>query len=268
MRSVLQCSHCRWVGIVTGLLVSVSLLSACGSSAPVIEEGTLPDAFPNHSPTDIRQAVQRTADTLTAFDSEVRMQLNSPTQDRSFRATLRQRRADSLWMDVRGPLGINAARMLVTPDSFYVHNRIDDELAVGPVESAQQVLPVPVSSETLFQNLLGLLVPPNGADWSLRHDDALYHLEDDEGRYTYSVDPSIWRVVRFVERDEDGSVVDERVFTDHTQVEGVLLPTRVMLRRPNDGVRALLTYRSITLTPESLSFPFDVPSDVQRVALP
>lgn len=228
----------------------------------------MPDAFPNHSSTDIQQAVRQTTDTLTAFDSEVRMELKSPMRDGRFRATLRQRRSDSLWMDVRGPLGINAARMLVTPDSFYVHNRIDNELAVGPIESVQQMLPVPVSSETLFHNLLGLLVPPNGADWSLRHDDALYHIEDDEGRYTYSVDPSIWRVVRFVERDEDGAVVDERVFTDHTRVEGVLLPTRVVLHRPNDGVRALVTYRSITLTPESLSFPFDVPSDVQRVALP
>ncbi|MFO8232091.1 MAG: DUF4292 domain-containing protein [Longimonas sp.] len=268
MRSVLQCSPHRGIGIVIGIFAIAALLSACGSSAPVVEEEGVPNAFPNHTPADIREAVHGSTDTLTAFEGEVRMDLNSPMQSGRFRATLRQRRSDTLWMNVRGPLGIDAARMMVTPDSFYVHNRIDEELAVGPVESAQQVLPVPVSSETLFQNLMGLLVLPTEGDWSLRHDDELYHLEDAEGRYTYSVDPSIWRVVRFVERDEQGTVVDERVFTDHTRVDGVLIPSRVVLRRPGDGIRALMTYRSITLTPESLSFPFDVPSDVQRVALP
>lgn len=268
MRSVLQCSPYRWAGIIIGVLASAGLLSACGSSAPTVEEGTIPDAFPNHTPTEIREAVHGHTDTLDAFEGEVRMDLNSPMQNGRFRATVRQRRTDSLWMNVRGPLGINAARMLVTPDSFYVHNRIDDELSVGPVETAQQVLPVPISSEALFQNLLGLLIPPNGEEWSVRHDDELYHFEDDAGRYTYSVDPSIWRVVRFVERDDAGSVVDERVFTDHTRVAGVLLPSRVVLRRPNDGIRAQMVYRSITLTPESLSFPFDVPADVQRIALP
>ncbi len=268
MRSALQCSPFRGVGIVIGILASLLLLSACGSSAPVIEETAMPDAFPNHTHADIQRAVQGRTDTLSAFEGDLRMSLNSPMRDERFRATLRQRRADSLWMNVRGPLGINAARMLVTPDSFYVHNRIDNELAAGPVEAAQQVLPVPMSSERLFQNLLGLLVPPNGPAWSVRADSALYHVEDASGRYTYSVDPSVWRVVRYVERAEDGTVVDERIFTDHTRVAGVLLPTRIVLRRPNEGVHALMTYRSITLTPKSLSFPFDVPADVQRVALP
>lgn len=228
----------------------------------------MPSAFPNHTPEAIRQAVQSQTDTLNAFEGDVRMNIDSPMRDGRFRATLRQQRADSLWMNVRGPLGINAARMLVTPDSFYVHNRIENELSVGPVAAMQRVLPLPVSSELLFQNLLGLLVPPQGPGWSVRAADAQYHFEHASGRYTYSVDPSIWRVVRYVERDASGAVVDERTFTDHTRVAGVLLPTRVRLHRPADGVQALVAYRSITLDPESLSFPLDVPSDVHRVALP
>ena len=268
MHNALQCSPKRGVGILASILASVLLLSACRSSAPAVEEGEMPSAFPNHTHADIRQAVQGRTDTLTAFEGDVRMDLSSPMRDGRFRATLRQRRTDSLWMSVRGPLGINAARMLVTSDSFYVHNRIDNELAVGPVATAQRMLPVPVSSELLFQNLLGLLVPPIGPNWSVRADSALYHVEDASERYSYTVDPSIWRVVRYVERASDGTVVDERVFADHTQVAGVLLPTRVVLRRPQDDVRALMTYRSITLAPQPLSFPLDVPDDVQRVAIP
>jgi hypothetical protein len=228
----------------------------------------MPDAFPNHTHADIQRAVQGRTDTLNAFEGDIRMELNSPMRDGRFRATLRQRRTDSLWMNVRGPLGINAARMLVTPDSFYVHDRINNELAVGPVETAQRVLPVPMSGELLFENLLGLLVPPRGPEWSVRADSMLYHIEHESGRYTYSVDPAVWRVVRYEERAANGSLVDERIFADHTRVAGVLLPTRVVLRRPRENVRALIAYRSITLTPESLSFPLDVPADVQRVALP
>ena len=271
MRSLPQCSgKYSTVRVLLLIMVSGAILAACGTSRPAVEEGTMPETFPNHSAASIIEAVHGATDTLQAFEGEVRMDLNSPMRDGRFRATIRQRRADSLWMNVRGPLGIDAARMLITPDSFYVHNRIDNELAVGTVDAAQQMLPVPVSGDALFQNLLGLIVPPSSSsdDWTLRHDNGLYHFDDPTGRYTYSVDPSIWRVVRFVERDADGSLIDERTFTDHTRVDGVLIPNRILLRRPDDGIRAILTYRSLTLTPESLSFLLDVPSDVQRVALP
>lgn len=254
------------VAFLLGTLLVV--LSACGTSRPAMEDTPQPEAFPDHSMTTIVDAVRGTTDTLRAFEGEVRMDVNSPMQSGRFRATLRQQRADSLWMNVRGPLGINAARMLITADSFYVHNRIEEELAVGSVESAQQVLPVPPNGDALFQNLLGLIVPPITSEWTLRHDNELYHLDDPAGHRTYSVDPSIWRVVRFVERDANGSIIDERVFTDHVRVDGVVVPNRILLRRPGDDVRAIMTYRSLTLTPDSLSFSLDVPSDIRRVALP
>ena len=228
----------------------------------------MPESFPDHSKATIIDAIQLSTDTLTAFEGEARLQLNSPFQDGRFRSTIRQERGDSLWMNVRATLGIEAARMLVTPDSFFVYNRIDNELASGSVQGAQRVFPVPVSGDELFTNLLGIVTPNDSIDWTLTHDDDLYHFDSPDERYRYSVDPSLWRVVRFVERDADGSVLDERIFSDHTTIDGVVVPNRIVLRRPPDDVRAVFTYRSLTLTPESLSFSLDASSDAKRVTLP
>ena len=244
------------------------MLAACGTSASTLEEGDMPEAFPNHSKDNIINAIHLSADTLQAFEGEARLELNSPMQNGRFRSTIRQQRGDSLWMNVRATLGIEAARMLVTPDSFFVYNRIDNELASGSVQGAQRVFPVPVSGDELFTNLLGVVAPNDAVDWTLTHDDEMYYFESPDQRYMYAVDPALWRVVRFVERDADGTILDERVFSDHTTVDGVVVPNRIMLRRPPDDVRAVFTYRSLTLTPDSLSFSLDASSDAERVTLP
>jgi hypothetical protein len=258
-------SWLAWAGVLAAVLVG-GLLAGCRSSEAV-RAPTLPDAFPHHAPAQIQARLAAGSDTLRAFRADARLSLDAPGRDGSFGADVRQRRSDSLYLAIRAPLGIEAARLLVTPDSFYVYNRLQRELAYGSVRAAQQVLPAPLVLGDAFETLLGLLVPADTVAWTVTADSTLYYLRNADDTRRYQVDPRRWRVLRYEERTPDGTLVEERRFADFTVIDGVYVPRRVTLRRPLDDVAASLYYRELTLNPARLSFDLRVRGDARRVPL-
>jgi glyoxylate utilization-related uncharacterized protein len=82
------------------------------------------------------------------------------------------------------------------------------------------------------------------------------------------VDPVRWRVIRYARTGENGDLVEERMFSDFTTVDGVTVPQQVLFRNRPENAMAMLNYESITLDPDNLSFDFSVPSGARRVELP
>jgi outer membrane lipoprotein-sorting protein len=239
------------------------LLLGCGGASKTAAPGVLPSAFPDHSADEIRAAIVQPTDTLRRFSAEARVTVQSPDENRSFNADIRQERADSLFMRF-SLFGFEGGRMLMTPDSVFIYDRRDGTVRIGPVAEAQQFLPAPVASDQVFANLLGVVAPPSSPDWTLRADSTRYYLSSPTGSETWTVDPRRWRVVRYERRASDGDLLEVRRFSDFRLVKGVPLPHSVTFRRPPDDLSAHLTYRSITLNPTGLSFSLGVPSNVPR----
>ena len=156
----------------------------------------------------------------------------------------------------------------MTPDSFYVHDRINKELTIGGIEKIQKVLPLPVTSETLYSSMLGLLEPITTKEIELSADSRYYTLSIPEENKKFMIDPAFWRVVRYEERSQDGSLIEERTFSEFDDVEGVYLPRRLTFRRPGDDMSASIYYRDININPRKISFDFNVSSSVQRIIIP
>ena len=206
-------------------------------------------------------------DSLYAFANKARLALRSPQQSGSFDARVVHRRGDSLYMSISPGFGIEAARVLVTPDSFFVYNRIQSELQYGSRAYAEQHLPAALTADDLFANLLGFLVPSPDVDWQIEADDSYYYLRDPAGRETYVVDPALWRVVRYVARNAEGDIVDERVFQEFDHIDGVLVPRSLSFRQPLQESTATLYYRDVDFNPGSLSFDLEVRGSAERVPL-
>jgi hypothetical protein len=225
----------------------------------------MPSAYPNHSAEQIRSAIQRPTDSLESFAADARVSVRSPQQNRSFNADVRQRRADSLFMRFT-LFGMEGGRMLLTPDSVFFYDRRHSTLRVGPVTEAQRFLPAPVASDQVFANMLGLIAPDSGVNWTVKADSSLYHLTDPSGRRRWTIDPSHWRVVRYVETTSDGTVIEKRDFSKFRLVEGVVVPHRIVFRRPIDDLMAQLNYENVRLNPSGLSFDLGVPSNLPRTS--
>lgn len=191
------------------------------------------------------------------------MTVQSPNQNRTFDALVRHRRADSLFMRV-SMFGFEGGRLLITPDSVFFFDSRKGVLRVGPAEAVRNIFPAPVSSEDFFQNMLGLIAPASGPNWSLRADSTLYYMQDPADRRRYVIDPGRWRVVRYKQQNGNGVVTEKRYFSNFRTVENVVLPARLVFRRPAGGLRAVVQYRDITLNPPDLTFSLDVPANVPR----
>lgn len=258
-------SRHSWFRRAALLAAALLLLNGCRSARPAIER-ELPSNFPSHSAGEILLNL-RTAypDTLHSFRGKASLAVRTPEQSGSFSADLHDRIGDSLYVSISPGLGIEAARALVTPDSFFFYDRIKNRLIYGSLDEAEGFLPQPFATEDLFQNLLGLVAPPIDVSFHVEADEAYYYLTDTSGTLTYAIDPAFWRVVRRTEYHEDGTLLEERIFSDFDTIDGIILPRRVRFSRPVEETRASIYYRSLTLNPNDLSFEFRVRDSAERI---
>lgn len=256
----------------TSLLLFLSLgagllLAGCSGSARTAERPGLPDRFPDHTVDQIHRQIVAATDTLHSFSAKARVTIRSPEQNRSFNAVVRQQRSDSLFMRF-SLFGVEGGRLLLTADSVFFFDTRKAVLRVGSASAVEEVVPIPVSSGHLFENMLGLLAPEPGTDWTLEADSSYYYLSTrPKRRKRYMVDPSQWRVVRHVKQTDLGRTIQKRLFSDFRSVDGLLIPHQIIFRRPMDNVSATVTYRTVNLNPSNLSLTLDVPPQVPRKPL-
>jgi hypothetical protein len=244
-------------------LGSALLILSCGSSAPTADSPRLPDRFPDHSADQIRRQIIGPTDTLDTYAAKARVTVQSPEQTRSFNAVVRHRRADSLFMRF-SLFGVEGGRLLLTRDSVFFYDTRKAVLRVGPVQAVQQIFPAPVASDQFFENMLGLIAPNTGIDWSVQADSSLYYFSGPGERERYTVDPIRWRVVRYERRSPSGTVLQKRLFSGFRPVEGLTLPGRLIFHRPAADLRAVVTYQEMDLNPSDPSFALNVPPQVPR----
>ena len=248
------------------VILAALLIHGCASTAPTPLERDLPSNFPNHSVQQILLNVTRAyPDSLLAYRAKASLAIRTPDRSGQFSADMRKSAGDSLYVSISPGLGIEAARALVTPDSFYFYDRLKNRLVYGSMDEAGDILPQPFASKGLFENLLGLISPPADVSWRMRADSGYYHLIAPDGLQTYTVDPAFWRVVRYTGRTEDGTLLEQRSFSEFDTFEGLVLPRRVEFSRPLEESRASIYYRSLALNPGDLSLDLDVRDSAERI---
>ncbi len=260
------------------VLLALVVLGGC-SHGPLVRDA--PDAgpvrgFPDHTAPQIVAAVAASAGRVhaAAVDGRMTFEQDGRSQDATFslRARFAGTASDSVTLIVRGPLGIEGARGVVTADSLLAADRLHRILYVGPVAAVERYVPGGGSPAQLARAALGLLVPDTTATWTVTPvqtpAESRYVLRaplPGGGRREVTVDPALWRVVRVQDVRADGAVVGEQEVTDFDQVDGVVVPRRV--RAVGGGVEVRLEHRSITLAPGDLRLRFRRPDGYETVRL-
>ncbi|QXD14724.1 DUF4292 domain-containing protein [Rhodocaloribacter litoris] len=252
---------------LSSLLLTTLLLGAgCAGTRP--PHAPLPGTFPNHTAAQILANLRLSPDTLVAFRATASISVRTPAQGGSFTAEMQHRRDDSLLLRIRGTFGIEAGQALLTPDSFFVYDRLNNQLLYGPVDRAGDFLPAPVTTGDRFAALLGLLVPDPDISWQVRADERYYYLSEPEGRIAYVVDPAVWRVIRHEVRSASGTILEDRVYAEFERFGALYMPRRIVYRRPPDDVFAALYYRTLTLNPPLQPFTLKVDASARRIPVP
>ena len=142
-------------------LVTLTLVvSSCSTTrAPTFVAPDLPAGFPNHIRSEIVSNIAIAAEGLDSLKSKSRIRFETPERKGSVNLNIAYRKSDSLFASVRITFGIEAARALITPDSFFVYQRVDKKLYFGEAEMIKVFFPTPAPIEELFPNLTGTVIP-------------------------------------------------------------------------------------------------------------
>jgi hypothetical protein len=259
--------------VLRRLVLLVPLTVAGCSSGPLVRDApdtATPADFPNHTAEQVLYQLTASAAPVASYRSEADVALVTPDGDRSAGASLRARLADSLYASLRGPLGITVGRGLATADSFFAHDVLDGRLYAGALAAAEGYVPGAGEPGALARTLLGLLVPDPAVAWEVHPEAATYVLTgpaDAGGSRRYVVDPALWRVTALDEFAADGTPLTSRRFDAFDTVDGVVVPRRVVLASPPDGLSVTVEHRQLTLNPPDLVLPFRRPTDAEVVRL-
>ena len=234
------------------------------SDAP---EGGAPAGYPDQPLSVVIGSVEASVAAFRSVAADGDLSYTSPAESQSASFSLRARLADSVVVTVRGPLGIEGGRALLTADSVFVANRLQRQFLLGPLSAADAVVPGASLDGRIARAALGLLVPERDVAWSLVASDGLYRLTGrlpgGVGSRSYTVDPAIWRVVRVVEFDAGGRQIGEQTAEAFDTVDGVVLPRRVRLA--GQGTTVELEHRRLVVNPDELRLRFVRPTDYETV---
>lgn len=268
IRPTRQSSRTSLHSVWLWFLVFSMAAGGCASTGPGVGlDASLPDRFPNHTADDILDRLPAYPAAMSRLFAESRIALSSPEERGRFSAKISYLHPESLFVRVTFPLGIEGARVLVTPDTAWVYDRIEKVVWTGSPDRVAAVLPGAVAGLRLVEMATGFeRIDPDIA-WNVRTDSTLYILTSPDETTRYTVDPARWRIVAVRLQDEAGSTLEQRWYSDFAQVGEVVVPRRMALSRPPEDLRISMALQRLELSPSMLTFRLDTASDAQWIDL-
>ena len=177
-----------------------------------------------------------------------------------------------IWLSITPGLGIEAIRVVITPDSIRMINRIEQKYFSESFEKTNELLKMEVSFELLQSALTGEFVR--------LYDEKMYLLKPLVDLYTLEavsekirasnaplkleqrteIDPGIWRVTRSVLRNPARNEQILAEYRDFQQLETMIFPTSMRFRtQGKENIAVELNWSKID-EKSTLRFPFNIPS--------
>ncbi|MBX2972289.1 MAG: DUF4292 domain-containing protein [Flavobacteriales bacterium] len=154
-------------------LAALLFAAGCRSSKPI---PILRPELPPRSPEKLLERVQAAhTDTFRYYSAKAGVEIKLPDERKSFKAQIRSVRDSAAWVSVVPALGIEVARILLTPDSMKLMDKVHDQYFVGDTGTAKVKFGLQPSLPLFQQALLGR---PIGLDPREK-----YRSERDDGHY-------------------------------------------------------------------------------------
>jgi hypothetical protein len=211
---------------------------------------------------------------FTTFSAKGRMQLEKPDEKIGSAVTIRIKRDSVIWISVVPALGIEAARVRITPDTIQILDRLHRQYFAGNFSLLQQKYNIAASFDMLQAMLLGNYLP--GEPGNIKEIKGGEMQQIQQLRNNLVVNQFLDMEMRKLKRLQ---VIDEKtgdaIITTYNEFEtqgANLFPTAalVLLHRasnPDPSSKAAsvaIKYNKFSINEPELQFPFSVPEDYER----
>ncbi len=232
---------------------------------------TKPSGLPNITTAQLLDSVQ-TNSRYKFLSAKLAVNHSTSEKTQAFGVRARIKKDSIIWLSITPGLGIEAVRVVITPDSIKMLNRIEQKYFIESFDKTNELLQMEINFQILQSALTGEFVPLYNEDvYSLTPLVDLYTIEAQKEGIESSgvplkldqrseIDPSIWRVTRTILKND---VRNEQIlaeYNDFQQLEHIIFPTNMRFRtQGKENIAVDLKWSKIE-EKLTLRFPFNVPS--------
>lgn len=238
------------------LLIVVITMAACG---PVKEVVTPEPEVIDHN---VSRAMSSMAEKEAMFDFfSTRFSGNANIDNSNYNVSgnIRIKKDSAIYISVAPILGIELARLLVTPDSVHFLNRMEGTYFEGEVDFLNNLL----NTRMDFHMLQALLVgndfshfPVENYELSMQQEQLLLKRRG-RVRQNILLDPVSYKIKENHVLDQQANISIRAIYNRHQEVDGQELPQELVLTLTEDNKRSELSFRynrSSINQPQSITF--------------
>lgn len=124
---------------------------------------------------------------FTTFYGRAKANFNSPQASGNVTVYIKMKKDSAIWMSITGPLNIEGARILVTPDSIKIINKLDGTLQLSSIAHLQQITKLPLTFSDFQNIILGKPVfASNSLNYNFKQDSITVTTGNDVLKYFYA----------------------------------------------------------------------------------
>jgi hypothetical protein len=211
---------------------------------------------------------------FTNFSAKGKMQLEKPDEKIGSAVTLRIKRDSVIWISVVPALGIEAARVRITPDTIQILDRLHRTYFAGNFSLLKQRFNISASFPMLQAMLIGNYLPGEMGTLKEIKGGEMQQIQHQQSNLLINqfLDLETRKLKRLQIIDEKtGDAIITTYNEFETQAEKVI-PTSalILLERtsavnPNSKTAAIsVKYNKFSFNDPEMAFPFSVPEDYER----
>lgn len=237
------------------IIVVASLITACYSPKILTDKGFDSTSIPSDS---ITARIPNNYQALKTIKGEGKAIVSEPNNSSHISINFEANRSKSL-ITIRNSLGIRGGKILSTPDSLIIYNRIDKYVRILPVDEGKYSR----VSNLASVNLVEILTVPVLIDdvKTVQENQNLYMLILSSGIKVY-VDKEDFKVQQ-VDQPETANAVYSRIIYDgYMEIEGFSIPRRITIISADGTSKVSLLIQSLNINPSLGDLNMDIPDDI------
>jgi hypothetical protein len=218
---------------------------------------------------EIYQAIEKNRIDFNTFSAKVKVDFTgSDGKKPDFTANIRIKKDSAIWVSITALLGIEAFRLLVTPDSVKLLHKLDKTVQLRSVSYLQELAKIPFTFHELQELLIGNPVFLDSNIVSYRKDEKSISLlsASDLFKHLLTVSNDDYRLLH--SKLDDADVLRNRTcnisYGDYVNKNGLLFPTaRSITVVEKTKLDIGLQFKQVDFNVD-LTFPFNIPRNYKR----
>lgn len=248
-------------------------ISKVDTTAAVVVSDNKPDSSKTYTETpakDIFAKVIKNKIDFTTFNAKVRVQYEGKEGGDEATAFIRLKKDSALWLSLRGALGIEGFRVLITRDSVKVMNLLKKNVQFRSIGYLQEITDIPFDFTTLEDLVVGnpVFVDSNIVSYKVNaNNELLVLMTGTIFKHLVSLDNSDYKILhsKLDDRDVGRNRTCDITFSDYENTEGVLFSTaRKISVAEQSKLDINLDFKQYAFN-QPLTFPFNIPKNYKRL---